>query len=128
MNAATLSPPGWMRQASCRREDPTDWDTDRWAAHARGGVVRALDRDMAVAQLCADCPVAAQCAADALDMPVTAVGVVRAGVPLPDYPRSRSRRQLDALAAIAGGARPDAAVFAGWVRDHPTAVRRWVKR
>lgn len=128
MNAATLLVRPWMRRASCRRGDPMDWDTDRWTAHARGGVVRALDRDMAVAELCADCPVAAQCAADALALPATAVGVVRAGVPLPDYPRSRSRRQLDALAAIAGGARPDVAVFAGWVREKPAVVRRWVKR
>lgn len=128
MNAATMASPGWMRRAACRGGDPTDWDTDRWEAHARGNIVRALDRDMAVAELCADCPVAAQCAADALALPDTAAGVVRAGVPLPNYPRSRSRRQLDALAAIAGGTRPDAAVFAGWVRDKPAAVRRWVKR
>ena len=90
------TPPAWHADAKCANyPDPRRWDVEDDKR------LRRADR-LVLAQLsCLGCPVAAECAGEALD--VEPVGVVRAGIPLPLKPK---RAVLDALAAIAAGVPP----------------------
>lgn len=68
----------WWEQAACRHLDPDVFDCDR----SRYNVPTPERRTDYAQRACGDCPVMAQCAADALNGP--ARGTVRAGMWLPD--------------------------------------------
>lgn len=90
------TPPAWHADAKCANyPDPRRWDVDD------NRQVRRADR-LVLSQLsCLGCPVAAQCAGEALDL--KPVGVVRAGIPMSVRPKGAV---LDALADIAAGMPP----------------------
>lgn len=96
------TPPAWHADARCAHSpDPRRWDLpeDRQT--------RRADR-LVLAQLsCLGCPVAAECAREALA--VKPLGVVRAGIPMSVKPKGAV---LDALAAIANGTPPVVAAVA----------------
>ncbi|AJE32552.1 hypothetical protein B842_03495 [Corynebacterium humireducens NBRC 106098 = DSM 45392] len=86
----------WANRAACRGEDPT-----RFVLDEQPHLVPADKRDRVAFQLCAGCPVRAECAQDALTH--RDVGVVRAGVwiglhPSASRPTNKAIRQLAARA------------------------------
>lgn len=92
----------WRDKALCARAgmNPNDWDSDYPQGHPRRSVIDGL---LASINLCADCTVMAQCAADALAEP-SCIGVVRACIPLTgSQPPSW---KIKALRAIANGFDP----------------------
>lgn len=89
-------PPAWHADAKCAKCP----DPQRWDAYDDPGLRRA-DRLVLSQLACLGCPVAAECAGEAIEL--RPVGVVRAGIPMPLKPK---RAVLDALAAIAAGVPP----------------------
>lgn len=75
----------WMKGATCAGR-PGDYDRDTYSV--RGETFDPLT----IIALCADCPVAAQCAADALAYPTYAHDVIRAGIIARQYNTSPTTR------------------------------------
>lgn len=92
----------WLVQAKCRHSSPENFVLDE---KETGTWLPATQRDMQADHLCAGCPVKKQCAIDAIEH--EDIGVVRAGVWLPDHapkgsyvPRRHNTQKL--LAVING--------------------------
>ncbi|RAV32366.1 WhiB family transcriptional regulator [Corynebacterium heidelbergense] len=86
----------WMDRAACHGVDAALID----ASPTRGRNLGAIHRY--AAELCRECPVQRECAADALA--TRAEGVIRAGVPVPERAGNKVRRRMafTRLRAIAG--------------------------
>ena len=93
----------WLRDAACRRSDFSIWDTPS----QRSGISETHP----ALGLCATCPVRIDCALDALEC--GDVGVIRAGVPIPETGRIGLESARKALGlVVAGGSTSDALAVA----------------
>lgn len=96
----------WQQDAQCRHGDPERFEVPRglWKYRRTSDRRRWQQRLRDLGSVCDGCPVVRQCAADvALGLDV---GVIRAGVPLPDYGQwnDRTRHGVEqALGMIEGG-------------------------
>lgn len=99
----------WLGRAACRGRDTGRWDTPhglpRHFVNGRRAEVAAV---LSAGRVCDGCPVAAECAADALRCHDHTV--IRAGIPLPDREADGGRGVLArcraALALVSAGAAP----------------------
>ncbi len=75
----------WHERAQCRQGDPARFDVPAgvWAKRKDGDRNGWMERIRELGSVCNGCPVVRECAADVV--PGTDVGVIRAGVPLPEY-------------------------------------------
>lgn len=75
----------WHERAQCRQGDPARFDVPAgvWARRKSGDRTGWMERIRELGSVCDGCPVVRECAADVV--PGTDVGVIRAGVPLPEY-------------------------------------------
>lgn len=100
----------WHERATCNGFDPALFDLDSWVKRAleQGQEERFLDVDDLAGLICDGCPVARECAADAMNPP--AWETVRAGIPLIQLtPRSKSDLMVKALKHVAAGLPTDEA-------------------
>lgn len=95
----------WLSQAACGDRDPAIYTTDPAPGGNRYTVgAKASTRIRFAREACRGCPVAAECARDALDD--EAGGTIRGGIYIPEaWHRQRGERPLATLALglIAGG-------------------------
>ena len=96
----------WHERAQCRQGDPARFYVPAgvWMRRKSGDRDGWMQRMRELGSVCDGCPVIRQCAADAIAG--KDVGVIRAGVPLPEYGRHKRRGVEAALAMIVGGVMP----------------------
>lgn len=106
------TPPAWHEHGLCSRTlTPWRWDVP-------GGKIDRAGHLVETVTACAPCPVARECAAEALEFETG--GTVRAGIPVPIRAnRSKNGWAVDAIKDVAGGTPvADAAIRAATGRRH----------